>query len=258
MPEVERQEVMTGADVSPLSLPADDALRQAIEGQRRAEELQREPQPMTVEAYVDAMPGLSVHKREFLKRNTELLQPEHSELMRAAYAEALQAGIPDDTEAMNGFLLKSVGGEMQLRRQRLADAARAAVDSMQSSQTPLPSVERGAEQLADEADAYRKAYDAEQAMPMEVVQQLPPLPQATRARSIPMTAPVSREVPMASGRRMGGGSQITLNAEERFIARHSFSDPNLSDAERERLYATMKAKLARERAEGRYPERERG
>lgn len=72
-----------------------------------------------------------------------------------------------------------------------------------------------------------------------------------------MTAPVSRDVPSVSGQRMSP-SAVTLTPEERFIARNSFTDPNMTDAEKERLYASQKARLASLRAQGLYPERERG
>ena len=72
-----------------------------------------------------------------------------------------------------------------------------------------------------------------------------------------MTAPVSRDVPTASGQRQTS-TGVTLSPEERFIARNSFSDPNMSDAEKERLYAQQKSRLHQMRRDGTYPERERG
>lgn len=71
-----------------------------------------------------------------------------------------------------------------------------------------------------------------------------------------MTAPVSREVPSSSGERPAS-TGMTLTAEERFIARNAFTDPNMTNAQKEKLYAMNKAKLQRERAAGRYPARER-
>lgn len=83
-----------------------------------------------------------------------------------------------------------------------------------------------------------------------------PAPQPQQRRSMPVTAPVSREVPTSSGERPAT-TGMTLTAEERFIARNSFSDPNMTNAQKEKLYAMNKAKLARERTAGRYPQRER-
>lgn len=83
-----------------------------------------------------------------------------------------------------------------------------------------------------------------------------PAPAAPR-RSMPVTAPVSREVPTSTGERQSTG--VTLTPEERAIARSSFSDPTgkMTNAEKERLYAKNKLKLQNMRASGAYPARER-
>lgn len=76
-------------------------------------------------------------------------------------------------------------------------------------------------------------------------------------RSMPVTAPVSREVPTSTGERQSTG--VTLTPEERAIARSSFTDPTgkMTNAEKERLYAKNKLKLQNMRASGAYPARER-
>lgn len=77
---------------------------------------------------------------------------------------------------------------------------------------------------------------------------------APQKRSVPVSAPVSREPPTSSGQR-SSGNQITLTAEERQIARNSFGSVNgreLSPAEKERLYALNKAKYKRMLADGSY------
>ena len=71
-----------------------------------------------------------------------------------------------------------------------------------------------------------------------------------------MSAPVSRDVPMPSGQR-ATSSKITLTAEERQIARTSFTAPDMTNEQKELLYARNKARLARERANGAYPQPER-
>lgn len=84
-----------------------------------------------------------------------------------------------------------------------------------------------------------------------------PAPAPAR-RSMPVSAPVSRDVPTASGQRRS--NQVTLTPQEREIARNSFGqikDKNgnfvdLTNAEKERLYAMNKAKLQRLRASGEY------
>lgn len=81
-------------------------------------------------------------------------------------------------------------------------------------------------------------------------------PQPQPRRSIPVAAPVSREPPTSSGQR-ASSSQVHLTREEREIARNSFGPVNgkdLTNAEKERLYAINKAKLARMKANGTYTE----
>lgn len=86
-----------------------------------------------------------------------------------------------------------------------------------------------------------------------------PAPQATPPqprRSMPMTAPVSRDVPTSSGQRQT--SSITLTPEQVQIARTSFTDPTgkMTNADKERAYALNLLKLQRMRANGSYPNRE--
>jgi hypothetical protein len=80
-----------------------------------------------------------------------------------------------------------------------------------------------------------------------------PAPAPSR-RSMPVSAPVSRDVPTASGQRRT--NSVTLSAEEREVARNSFGSvngaPDLTPDQKERLYAQNKAKLARMRASGEY------
>lgn len=74
--------------------------------------------------------------------------------------------------------------------------------------------------------------------------------QQPRTRSMPVTAPVSRDVPGPSGQRQA--NRITLSPEERAIARTSFTASDMTDEQKERLYAMNKAKLHRMRANGEY------
>lgn len=76
-----------------------------------------------------------------------------------------------------------------------------------------------------------------------------------RTRSIPMTAPVSRETVSPSGQRPSS-TKITLTEEERLIARGAFVDrpdmPKMTDAQKEFIYAQNKQKLQKMRASGEY------
>jgi len=82
-----------------------------------------------------------------------------------------------------------------------------------------------------------------------------PAPQPQR-RSMPVSAPVSRDVPTANGQRQPS-TKMTLSAEERAIAHTSFTAPDMTNAQKELLYAQNKRKLGTMRANGQYPQSER-
>lgn len=79
-------------------------------------------------------------------------------------------------------------------------------------------------------------------------------PQPQR-RSMPVSAPVSRDAPSATGKPQPS-SKMTLSQEERQIARTSFSS-NMTNEQKELLYAQNKRKLQLKRANGEYPQSER-
>jgi hypothetical protein len=73
-------------------------------------------------------------------------------------------------------------------------------------------------------------------------------PQSVPARrSMPVSAPVSREVPSGGPRQT---NTMTLSPEERIVARNSFSDPHLTNEQKENLYAQNKRKMLLARANG--------
>jgi hypothetical protein len=106
------------------------------------------------------------------------------------------------------------------------------------------------------SQAYFDALDEEfgfkaapQPEPREQREALPP-----QRRSIPVSAPVSRDVPTASGKR-SSDNQMTLSPEERAIARNSFGAINgkdLTNAQKEYLYAQNKAKYQKSLQSGEY------
>lgn len=196
---------------------------------RHADELQRQAvqrQPQTIEQYIDAMPDLSDHKRSFLKQYPVMLDPAVSPIMARHYHKALQSGMKDDTADLDDYLLIHVMRD---------------IEHHPHLQTPA----EGAETLAQEADGYLAEYVADQ-------RAAAPAPR----RSMPMTAPVSREVPTASGER-GTSASNTLSQAEREIARNSFTDPMMSNAQKEYLYLQNRQRLTRMRANGSYPQSER-
>jgi hypothetical protein len=98
--------------------------------------------------------------------------------------------------------------------------------------------------------AYFDALDDEfgfRAAPVEVQPQ---------RRSMPVSAPVSRDVPTASGQRQSS-SKITLSPDEVAIARSAFTASDMTNAQKELLYAQNKRKLQTMRANGQYPQSER-
>lgn len=103
--------------------------------------------------------------------------------------------------------------------------------------------------------AYFDALDTEFGFKAEPQAEAPPQ-QPQQRRSMPVSAPVSRDVPTASGQRQKPGS-MTLTAEERQIARSSFTASDMTNEQKEYLYAQNKKKLATMRSNGQYPQSER-
>lgn len=103
--------------------------------------------------------------------------------------------------------------------------------------------------------AYFDALDTEFGFKTAPASQTEIEPQPQR-RSMPVSAPVSRDVPTASGQRQPS-NKITLTAEQRQIAHTSFSAPDMTNAQKELLYAQNLRKLQQRRANGEYPMPER-
>jgi hypothetical protein len=109
--------------------------------------------------------------------------------------------------------------------------------------------------VAQFSDAYFEALDQEFGF-REAPKPAPqPAPQQQR-RSMPMTAPVSREVPNAAGARSKNSMRLT--EEERQAARDAIPDrpdlPKLTNAQKEYMYAKNKAKYEAMKANGTYSE----
>lgn len=232
------------ADV-PAPASPDDALRRAVEAQARAEQLQRPPPQLTPEQYIDQL-AISDVKKKFLRAHPETLtDPTHNRAMATAYQQGLARGFADDSPELTAFMTGHMA--FQLEQQREALAAMALPPS-----APDTSADIEAQKLDNEVESHRAADRA-------VTPAVPQMPQATsapRSSRMPITAPVTREVPTSGGQRASSMGQVTLTPAEREIARNSFS--GMSNAEKERLYAMNKAKLARKRAEGSYPQSGQG
>lgn len=102
--------------------------------------------------------------------------------------------------------------------------------------------------------AYFDALDTKLGLKKVETKQEPEPEPKPKQRSIPMTAPVSRDVPNASGVRQEK-TRITLTEQERYIARNSYTAPDMSNAQKEYAYAKNKQKLLAMKANGTYSER---
>jgi len=223
-------ELRVATTPNPATKEDENPLQRAVDAQTRAEELQRAPSQL--DQHLAGLP-ISDHQRAFLRAHPEFLFDEfRSRAMAASYRDALDEGIEDDTEAMNQRILDGVQREIAYLHQ-------VATDNIRSRAYPAPAAEPEEPVAAPEPPAPAPAR-----MP------------APARRSMPVSAPVSRDIPMASGQRQHSNS-VTLSAEERDMAHRSFTDPNMSDAQKELLYARNKQKLQRMRANGEYPQSER-
>jgi hypothetical protein len=234
----------TPPPVEPIDHHDHDAVRRAAEATRLADEYRRNPQTL-IDQFVDQMPGLSEHKRSFLKANPLLLNQDILPIAGRAWQQGLAQGIPDDSERINQHILQAVRQGIEAQRQMPPAVGPVLPPPRMPAMAPggaydREEVERLQAEAADHLAEMRPA-------------PLPPI--ATQRRSLPVSAPVSRDIPLPSGKKLSQETQITLNPEERDIAHKSYSWLRKADAERE--YATQKLKLASLRKAGVYPEADR-
>jgi hypothetical protein len=212
------------AAAAPMPSPPadDDALGRALAAQQRAEELQR--QPRTVEQHIDSL-ALSDHKKQFLKQHPSMAtDPGEARAMSFRYHQALNAGIPDDTEEMNQAILHGMQREREHAVSTLVKAPPA--DPRPIDPTPAPAA------------------------------------LAPRKSSLPMSAPPSRDVPSYSSGKPASSKKLTLSPEEVQIARSSIIDkpgmPKMSNAEKEWTYLQNKLRYQQMLADGSYSEQRGG
>ncbi|WP_316159799.1 hypothetical protein [Bradyrhizobium sp. SZCCHNRI20481] len=222
------------ADAATHAVP-DDPIKQALEAQRRAEELAKQPPPRqpTIEEQIDRIPGISEFKRETLKQYPRLMDPSIAPLASRHYAAALADGVEDDTEAMKSRILGGVTADLEL---------------IQRTRTGALKTDPGSPAASAPTSAQRSPV---RSAPQPAGSQ--PRPVAVARRTIPVSAPVSRETPTPAGTQERGA--ITLSAEERAIARNSFgavSGLHLSDDAKERMYAANKRRYLAMLASGQY------
>jgi hypothetical protein len=245
-PPVAAGPVAEGDGASPPS-----PLTLALQAQQHAEHLQHlqrqhatraqaglpEPQigptdRQAVDQHVDNMPGLSDHKKRFLKSHPSLLQQPYLQLMSHAYQLALHAGIPDDTPAMDAAVLSGVTRDLEHHRQL--------------SQLTAASARPTAENAQMHDDATEAAAELQREAEMHFTQPAPmPTTPKPQRRNYPMTAPVSRDTPSVSGRRPQDNH---LTAEEVQIAHVSF--PHLPKDQAAYQYLLNKRKMHEMKARG--------
>lgn len=211
-------------------------LMQAAEAARRADDIQRQRAQQPTDP-IDAIPGLTDHKRAFLRQYPELLHPAIMPVMAAVYQAALRGGVADDTAEMDERIVTGIANHFrqleQLAQLTSADAR------------PTPENRERREEAAQTSEELQREVELLQA---ELEPAPTPAPPPVMRRSIPVSAPVSREAPMASGGRLPT-SQITLNRDEREIAHASFR--HLSPAQAELEYAKNKKLMLAMKADGR-------
>jgi phage terminase small subunit len=170
------------------------------------------------------------------------------------HAAGIAEGLNDDSAELDELIIAGLRSEMGTERKRMADAALAAMEPPVMRHT---SVEESADQLDRDARAISGMMAAQAiADPQALLAQL--TEPVRGRRSIPMSAPVSREVPDMNGKKVANLNQVTLSSEERAIARNSFGPikgtdglmHDLTDAQKELLFAKNKQKMLAMRAAG--------
>lgn len=220
----------------PAPAPEDDPVKNALEGTLRAEQMQRR-QP-TLEEHIDAMP-ISAFKKNMLKTRPEIRDPANALMVRFHHQAAMDAGIEDDSPEMEAAILAGIQSE----RQRAIDMAKRTAEKLTR---PNPDIEAHVLRVDAPPETEPPIVRVEVPKPLAT-----PAPASPARRTVPVSAPVSRDVPMASSGRRGAPNR-TLSAEERDIAHRSFTATDMTDTQKELLYLQNREKLHRMRESGEY------
>jgi hypothetical protein len=220
----------------------DDPVLYALRQTERAEELQRQyaqKAPQSLAEQIETDPAITEPQRQFLRQHPHVLSDPRALMfyVSAARSRGLKDDSPEFFDAiLNGFRREHERGVEQAKH--LAE--------MKSQ--PHRAVEKAHEQ-ADEIEERALAM-VPGAQPPPKASPDVPSPPAPR-RSIPVSAPVHRDVPTFSGNRESH-VDVRLTAEERDIARRSYSAPDMTDAQKEYAYWVQREKLRRMRRDGSY------
>lgn len=210
-------------EIAAAPLPDDSPVARALEAQRHAEEMVRADALRRQQEQQQRRPQPSERMLAFVKANPEIIKPENAEIVQFYFSQGQSLGIPDDSEEMDQHVLRGLQHEREvLDRIRAAPRANPAPAPPQAQPAPL---------------------------------QARPAP-APPARNMPMTAPVSREIPAYSGKRPS--SSMHLTEEERQIARAAIIDrpdmPPLTNEQKEYLYLKNRERYREMKASGEYSE----
>jgi hypothetical protein len=238
MPDVAPDE---GTAAAPAPNPIQDPVLYALRQTERAEEFQRQYAarvPQSLAEQIETDPNISAPQRAFLRQHPHVLSDPRA-LMFYVHA-ARSRGIKDDTPEFFDTILRGFEREHERGVEHAKHLA-----EMKSQ--PHRAVEK-AHERADEIE--------ERALAMVPGAQPPPKTPSAPAppesrRSIPVSAPVHRDVPTFSGNRESH-VDVRLTAEERDIARRSYSAPDMTDAQKEYEYWRQREKLRAMRRDGTY------
>jgi hypothetical protein len=194
-----------------------DAVFRALEAQRRAEQMQAAA-AMQQPAQPPAQPQMSERRQRFLAAHPEILDPTNREAVEGYWRQALRMGLAEDTPEIDNYVLQGLHFERASRETAEERARGMHQDEPDDAPaSPAPPQSR------------REAFQA---------------PSSEPRRSMPITAPVTREVPTMTGKRMTDNN--TLSAEERQMARDAIPDrpdlPKLSNHEKELMYLRNREK----------------
>lgn len=240
----------TDDDVSPLQRAHDAVVHaEALQKQHQHRAMIGLPEPpvspeerKTIDAFVDGIASLTDHQKRFLKSHPTLLTEPYVDSMRHAITVARHAGIKDDTDAMDRAILMGVARDVEHHR-NLQGLAFAPPPAGPGNAPNDHDIDQHVANLSREAEQHMGDHHM-------AALRAPPLSSTSQQRkSLPMTAPVSREAPNISGHP---GVSNTLTRDEVQIAHVSF--PHLSKTDAEYAYLQNKRKLHRMRADGTYSE----
>lgn len=224
---LEAASIKIPADEAPAAAPEPDAVQQAYERTLRAQQFQPPPPPVqlppkTIDEAIDRLPVSDFWKTS-LRSHPEIMEHNNQTTVAFYHQRALKDGIDPESPEMVSHIM----GGIQAEKARAVENAKRAALLM----TPPPP-----DRAIREADA----------MPAPA----PALMPAQRQPRMPVSAPVSRDVPSASGRRTSDNK--TLTPQEVEIALKSFSASDMTDEQKVMSYWKNREKLRHMRETGEY------